>query len=399
MDRTELKRILSTSGCAEEHGGFVFMRDAAWGREERAEYERQTELARAITSTPEIGWLCIATGGTSGKLRFARHDESTLTAATEGFCRHFGFARVHAVGVLPLHHVSGLMAWVRSAATGGTYIRWDWKRLAAGDRPALPAGRDAVISLVPTQLQRLLGSAPAVDWLRRFRIIFIGGGPSWPDLLDAAAAAALPISLSYGMTETAAMIAALRPREFAAGDRSCGTVMPHGILDIIDPDTRRSLDLCNTAGLVRVSGASVFRGYFPDLSNEAVFTTEDLGLLDKGGRLTLIGRRDALIITGGKKVDPAEVERVLRATGVLDDVAVIGVPDPEWGQAVVACYPRLAKGEADLERVWKSLEDLTPYKRPKRILGLDTWPRNAQGKLNRAALAEAVRLASANPSQ
>jgi O-succinylbenzoic acid--CoA ligase len=95
-----------------------------------------------------------------------------------------------------------------------------------------------------------------------------------------------------------------------------------------------------------------------------------------------------VIITGGKKVDPAEVEAALRATGEFDDVAVIGVADAEWGQAVVACYPAGAP-EPHWERVRARLaEKLVGFKRPKRFVAVAEWPRNAQGKVNRAVLAE-----------
>jgi O-succinylbenzoic acid--CoA ligase len=93
-----------------------------------------------------------------------------------------------------------------------------------------------------------------------------------------------------------------------------------------------------------------------------------------------------VIITGGKKVTPAEVEAALRATGQFADVAVVGVPDAEWGQIIVACYPA-NQAAPDLPAIDQMLgRDLAAYKRPKRYLAVDPWPRNAQGKIDRAAL-------------
>jgi O-succinylbenzoic acid--CoA ligase len=104
----------------------------------------------------------------------------------------------------------------------------------------------------------------------------------------------------------------------------------------------------------------------------------------------VLGRRDAAIISGGEKVQPAEVEAALRATGEFSDVAVIGVPDAEWGARVVACYPASPQ-EPRLERVRASLrEKLAGYKLPKDYVAVRDWPRRAQGKINRAALAEAA---------
>jgi len=368
---------LRATGCAQERNGIFFLSDPAWSATERA----QAELALARRGPPapdDLGWLCVRTGGSSGGVKFARHDERTLSAAVRGFCAHFALERVNAVDVLPAHHVSGLMARVRCAATGGRHLAWDWKRLEGGDAPALPPG-DWVLSLVPTQLQRLLkreseaeASLPVIEWLRGFRVIFIGGGPLWPELADAAARAELPLSLSYGMTETAAMVAALRPEEFLAGERSCGAALPHARL-ALTPD-----------GAVNVAGESVFRGYWPEWREARDFTTEDAGEIDARGFLRVLGRRDAMIITGGKKVQPAEVEAALRASGEFDEVAVVGLPDAEWGEIVAACYVKSARSP-DFAR---AVEALAPHERPKRFAGIPRahWPRNAQGKLNRAAL-------------
>ena len=380
MERAELITLLRATGCAEKRAGFTFLCDPNWSTADRAKVAalQPSEIPK---SKFEIGsgWLCVPTGGSGGGVRFARHDERTLTAAVQGFCAHFGLERVNAVGVLPPHHVSGLMARVRCAATGGEHVAWDWKRLEGGELPALKPGRKTwVLSLVPTQLQRLLGSPAAVKWLRGFRVIFIGGGPVWPELTTAAARADLPVSLGYGLTETAAMVAALRPAEFLAGEHSCGAALPHARISI------------DGEGVIKVAGESVFRGYFPGEDAAQEIVTDDLGRLDERGHLHILGRRDAVIITGGKKVQAVEVEAALRASGEFADVAVVGVPDPEWGHAVVACY---AAGDRppDLGWVAASLQGLAAFKRPKRFVPIADWPRNAQGKLNRALLLAAVR--------
>ncbi len=374
MDRAELRKLVLATGCAEERGAFVFLCDPAWNAAQRAQVAALQAEIENRKSKITSGWLCLPTGGTSGTVKFARHDELTLTAAARGFCRHFDFSRVNAVGILPPHHVSGLMAQVRCAESGGLHLAWDWKKLEAGARPALPRLRGPwVISLVPTQLQRLLPSRSAVNWLRGFRVVFLGGGPVWPQLADAAARQRIPVSLSYGMTETAAMVTALRPAEFLAGARDSGAALPHVGVTI-------------TRERVRIAGESVFRGYFPALNRARQFTTEDVGRLDSAGHLTVLGRRDAVIITGGKKVRPDDVEAALRASGEFSDVAVIGVPDREWGEVVVACYPA---GEIAPDLA-KAVAALAGPARPKRFVAVQEWPRNAQGKLNRAAVRAVV---------
>ena len=178
------------------------------------------------------------------------------------------------------------------------------------------------------------------------------------------------------------MVAALAPSDFRSGARDCGTALPHARLTIA-PD-----------GTLRISGESVCRGYFPGAGSGREFATDDLARFDERGGLEILGRRDALIITGGKKVDPLEVEAALRASGEFADVAVVGVPDPDWGQAVVACYPaagrppNLSKGAAELRK-------LASFKHPRRYAAVSDWPRNAQGKINRAALAQMAAAAKA----
>ena len=357
-------------------GGNVFLADAGWGQAERAQFNA---LVARKAADGWRGWLCIPTGGSSGAIKLARHDEGTLAAAVKGFCGHFGVTKVNAVGVLPLHHVSGFMAWMRTVLTGGSHVAANWKAVEAGERPALPAGEgDWFLSLVPTQLQRLIGDREAEEWLRGFRAGFIGGAPAWPELIEAGRAARLPLAFSYGMTETAAMVTALKPEEFLAGGQGSGTALPHANVTL------------GEEGRVVVEGASLFFGYWPDTRAGEVWATEDLGRFDERGSLHVLGRRDALIITGGEKVDPAEVERVLRGTGQFADVAVIGVPDAQWGEAVVACYPA-EFAPHDLEAVGRVLgSHLAGFKHPKRYVAVARWPRNAQGKVNRAELRREV---------
>lgn len=376
MERTELNNLLRSTGCAREAGGFVFLCDPRWGAQEQRELT--IAIAEAEKSPPPAeGWLGVPTGGTSGRVRFARHDEQTLTAAAEGFAKHFGLNRVNAVDVLPPFHVSGLMSRVRCAHTGGDHVAWEWKRLEAGERPVLATSEGWVISLVPTQLQRLLEQPEAVAWLQGFRIVFVGGGPIWPALAERAALHRLPLSLSYGMTETAAMVAALPPEEFLAGRRSAGTSLPHAAITL------------GAGGEIVVRGESLFRGYFPETRTAPEFATQDLGEWDEHGQLKVLGRSDAMIITGGEKVQPAEVEAVLRSTGEFADVAVIGLPDPQWGEVVVACYPA-GQRASQPPRLVAALDGLAAFKRPKRYVPLDAWPRTAHGKLDRAALRVAV---------
>ena len=371
--------FMAALAAATAQGGVVLLASDSWGEHERSQLAvlREQEQITPATATGK-GWLCIPTGGTGGGLKFARHDEETLAAAVRGFVRHFKLSRVNAIGVLPLFHVSGLMAWLRCALTGGEYRPLDWKAIEAGQLPVLVEKPEGwTISLVPTQLERLLRSDAAVAWLQSFRLILLGGGPSWPGLLDKAAAAQLPLAPGYGMTETAAMVTALRPEEFLAGGRSSGTALSHATVKIDAEET------------IVLGGDSLFRGYHPQWRDRWDFVTEDRGRLDVGGHLHVAGRRDDIIITGGEKVEPGEVEAVLRGTGQFPDVVVLGLPDARWGQLLVVVYPGHA--HPDFHPVIKALSHLADHKRPKRYLPLvGAWPVSEQGKVNRLGLVERV---------
>ena len=373
MERAQLESLIAVTGCAEQHGGYTFLIDPHWSL---AQCEKFAAIRQSEIGNEELiidhGWLCIPTGGSSGGLKFARHDEQTLSAAVDGFCAHFGL------------DVSGLMSRVRCAATGGRYIQWKWKMLEAEVWPELSG--EEMISLVPTQLQRLLEHPKAVTWLRKFKLILIGGGPGWSSLEDTVASAKLPVVFSYGMTETAAMIAAQTPDEIAAGDRSSGRLMRHAQVEICEVETGKALDAAQS-GLIRISGGSVMRGYYGEACTEGFFTTADLGRIDHGGQLYIEGRRDDVIITGGENVSARAIEATLRDCDGLADIVVLGLPHAEWGEEVVVCFPSEdPESEAALAR-WAAAH-LKKHQCPKRILRFQPsdWPRNDQGKVNRAKL-------------
>ena len=381
MERAELiGRLRVFAGEAlVERGGACFLVDPGWGERERAQWAALAEQ-RPDNWDGTRGWLCIPTGGSSGAMKLARHDERTIGAAAAGFGAHFNLGRVDALGLLPPWHVSGLMAWARCIWSGGRYRVAGWKEVERGE--TRPDGAGGFVSLVPTQLARLLGDAEAEAWLRGFHAVALGGGPAWPDLLARARSAGVPLVLSYGMTETAAMVAAQLPEEFAGGDQSCGRVLPHARLAV------------DGEGRVSVGGASLFLGYWPQTRADGGgdWRTDDLGEVDGKGRLHILGRADALIITGGEKVNPLEVEAALREAGgtALADVAVAGVPHPEWGSEVVAFYPVGSGGGTPEEsRLRQALAGkLAAAKRPRRYVAVPEarWPRDARGKLNRAEL-------------
>lgn len=325
--------------------------------------------------------ILIPTGGSSGKIRFARHTWETLIASVRGFQQHFQVEQVNSLCVLPLYHVSGLMQFMRSLLTGGKLAIVPFKSLQAGSFPPLPHDH-FFLSLVPTQLHRLLThsliNSPTLLLPQKLTIL-LGGALAWDELLEKARSLQLPIAPTYGMTETASQIATLRPEEFLQGRSGCGRVLPHARVTIRD-EAGNTLP-ANQVGQVTIAAKSLMLGYFPASERPGEFVTEDYGYLDQEGYLHILGRRDGTIITGGKNVYPAEVESAIWATGLVTDVCVVGLADADWGQMVTAVYvPARSTTQAELQRAIASR--LSRYKHPKRWIALQEFPRNAQGKVN-----------------
>ncbi|GAB4295881.1 MAG: 2-succinylbenzoate--CoA ligase [Oscillatoriaceae cyanobacterium] len=337
--------------------------------------------------------IMIPTGGSSGKVRFAVHSWETLMASVRGLAAHFQLTQINSCCCLPLYHVSGLMQLLRCFSTGGKLVVLSSYRDIGGEMGAGDWG-EFFLSLVPTQLHRLLENGASGAFLSRFQAVLLGGAPAWDDLLSRSRFAYIPLALTYGMTETASQVATLKPGEFLAGNNSCGRVLPHAKITVRAPDGR-ALG-ANQTGMITIEADSLARGYYPEFPSREqysftapeYFTTDDLGFVDEAGYLYIVGRRSDKIITGGENVFPAEVEAAIRATGLVQDVGVLGVSDSDWGQAVVAlCVPQ--DGDISPQQLEKAIApSLTKYKRPKHWLFVASLPRNLQGKLNRHLLQE-----------
>lgn len=323
------------------------------------------------------GWIMIPTGGSSGRIRFAVHTWETLMASVVGFQQYFQVEQINSCCVLPLYHVSGLMQFMRSFTSGGQLALLPSQALETGTAAIDP--ENFFLSLVPTQLQRLLQRTASSNWLRRFCTVLLGGAPAWTELLETARQQQIRLAPTYGMTETASQVATLQPEDFLRGQTGCGQVLPHAHITIQDQDGR-SLPP-NQIGTVTIQSASLALGYYPDLLNSCEFQTDDLGYFDAAGYLHLVGRSSHKIITGGENVFPVEVEAAIRSTGLVNDVCVLGLPDADWGEAVTAAYVPVAP-EVTIAHLQAALaSQLSKFKQPKRWIALDQLPRNAQGKV------------------
>ena len=234
---------------------------------------------------------------------------------------------------LPAQYVAGVQVLVRSLFAGTRPWAMD---LSGGFTPE--AFTEAALemtdtirftSLVPTQLQRLLDSPSAgtLAVLRRFNGILLGGGPASPGLLAAARDAGVRVVTTYGSAET------------------CGGCVYDGV-PLEDVQVR-----VDAGGRILLGGATIAAGYLdaPELSAEAFleddgvrwYRTNDLGELDADGKLTVLGRADDVVITGGVKISAAHVQAELEKFDGVRAAFVAGVPSAEWGQALAA-YVALA---------------------------------------------------------
>ncbi|HAX87378.1 MAG TPA: 2-succinylbenzoate-CoA ligase [Cyanobacteria bacterium UBA11370] len=328
--------------------------------------------------------IMIPTGGSSGKIRFAVHSWQTLIASVEGFHQYFNNQPINSFCVLPLYHVSGLMQFLRSLTTGGKFIIFPFKDLVAGEGQPINIS-DFFISLVPTQLQRLLTSNHG-NWLSQFQTVLLGGATAWDSLLTEARRYNIRLSLTYGMTETASQIVTLKSQDFLAGNNSCGKVLPHANVSI--RDTNDKILTANQTGIITIQANSLHLGYYPleqtpnPKSKIKNLKSDDLGFFDEQGYLHIIGRSSNKIITGGENVFPAEVEAAILATQLVTDVSVIGLPDEYWGQVVTAIYVPNSPDVSPHLLQNLLMDQLSKFKYPKYWIQVKTLPRNTQGKVN-----------------
>jgi len=300
---------------------------------------------------------------------------------------------------LPLYHIGGLAIVIRSVICGSSlYLleRFDAVRV----RWLLAANRDITLaSMVPTMLQRLLADNPS-EMASGLRALLIGGAPAAATLLQQAQAAALPVLPTYGMTEACSQLATLVP-EYAAGldfkhaRGVAGTPLPGVELCLVDAHWQAVPPA--QIGRILARGAMISEAVVEQQSLPAPWQTQgwlltdDYGWRDDAGMLHISHRRSDVIISGGENIRRDEVEQALLRTGLLADVAVIGLADAEWGQVVTALVvphdPGPTNSAAEtapglIDALQTSLRQyLAAHKLPRRWRVLATLPRTETGKL------------------
>jgi O-succinylbenzoic acid--CoA ligase len=268
---------------------------------------------------------------------------------------------------LPLHHVASLGILARSYVTGvpcTVHDGFDATRVAAAPRDE----GATIVSLVPTAMRRLLDAdAP----LHEYRCVIVGGAPCPPALRRRAEQTGVRVVDAYGMTET------------WSGWALDGVPIAGAEASVADD------------GELFVRGAMVMRGYRLDaaqtaevLTGDGWLATGDIGAIDGEGRVRVVDRKKDLVITGGVNVSPTEVEGVLSHHDAVRDVCVIGAPDEEWGERVVAfVVPVDARRPPSLDAL-RSFggEQLSSAKLPRELRIVEEIPRSSGGKALRRLL-------------
>lgn len=326
----------------------------------------------------------IHTSGTAGRAKGVMLTYGGLWASAAASALNLGLDPADRwLACLPLHHVGGLSIPIRGAIYG-TAVELHAGFDAEAVNAALRAGEVTLVSVVPTMLRRML-DADREPFGGSVRAALVGGGPVPPALLERAVARGLPVIQTYGLTETASQVTTLSPAEAMARLGSAGRPLLSAEVRVDAP--------VGEPGEILIRGPSVTPGYFRDAEATAAairdgwLHTADLGVLDGDGYLTVLDRRDDVIVTGGENVYPAEVEAALLAAPGVEAAAVVGLPDEEWGQRVAAAV--VSAGPVDRERLGPFLRGrLAGYKHPAIIERVDAIPATASGKTRRRLVRE-----------
>ena len=349
-------------------------------------------LQRVIPrDAPDIA-VIVYTSGTTGRAKGAMLSHANLASNANALCNCWGWREddvlLHA---LPIFHVHGLFIALHCALLSGTPTIF-LPRFDAGEVVRL-LPESTVMMGVPTFYSRMLGQPEfSAGHCARMRLFISGSAPLTEQTFHAwQAHTGHRIVERYGMSET--IISTSNPLD---GDRVAGTVgfaLPGVAVRVADAAGNEVPR--DAVGMIEIRGENVFDGYWrmPDKTAQefrpdGFFISGDLGTMDAEGRVRIVGRGKDLIISGGYNVYPREVETEIDALDGVVESAVIGVPHPDFGEAVVAVLvPAGAPVEEPVLRAALASR-LARFKQPKKVVNVAQLPRNAMGKVQKNRLRE-----------
>jgi acyl-CoA synthetase (AMP-forming)/AMP-acid ligase II len=350
--------------------------------------------------TGETVLALVHTSGTTGRAKAIPLRHGALMMSVADFAIEIGdqIAGSHHLQILPLFHLGGFGQCMQAILTAGTiYIHSAFSPAAVID--AIEADRIEFFTAGPSLIDMLvaeIGTRERPD-LSSLREIAYGTAPITPSSLTAALAAfGCRFRQIYGNTESQSMISLLAPEDHQPGHprlASAGRVSFGWEVRIVDPDGR---DLpFDTAGELLIRGECLFSGYWraPEATAAAFaeggwYRTGDIAKLTPDGYLYILDRARDMIISGGENIYPAEVEAVLARHPAVADVAVLGRPDPTWGEAVHAVIiPATESASAEGIIAW-CRDQLAHFKCPKTVEFASSLPRTTTGKVLKRELRE-----------
>ena len=332
------------------------------------------------------------TGGTTGHPKGVMLSHNNLLTSSIGSLAsgHFIAPRGRLLHTAPLFHLAGIAAWAAGALVGSTHVIVP----AFSSAEVLKAIAEHHVTdalLVPTMIQMLVDDPAVGDYdLSSLLHLIYGASPISEAVLERARKVfpAVGFTQGYGMTELSPTATLLTPADHddPVLRRSAGRAAPHVEVRIVDLDGREVPR--GEVGEVAVRGDNVMLGYWnrPDDTAAAVrdgwMRTGDGGRMDDKGYVFIVDRIKDMIITGGENVYSAEVENALAKHPAVAAVAVIGVPDPDWGErvhAVVVLLPGQNVTEEQLRAHCKTL--IAGYKAPRSVDFVDAMPMSGAGKI------------------
>nr|WP_315198515.1 AMP-binding protein [Actinomyces oris] len=370
----------------------------------------RADLARRITRVPARTDLILRTSGsTTGTGRLIAMSAAALMASARATHARLGGPGTWLLALLA-HHVAGLQILTRSLEAGTEPVVVD---TSAGFSPtalaeALSSARPSTgaaasrlyVSLVPTQLVRVLQDPQARRALAEADAVLLGGAAADPALLARARGAGVTVVTTYGMSETGGgCVYNGRPLEGvevtiqAPDAEGAGRILISGPVlaeDYLQPPSHSPAD--SPAG--SPGGRSDDGGGFHRSGARRVLATSDCGRLHPDGRLEVLGRLDDVIITGGVKVEPRHVEEALTGIDGVAEACVVGLPDEQWGSRVVAAVVLEPVGQPGRSKRWDgaALREavrarLDGAHAPKRVVVLEALPLRPSGKVDRREVA------------
>ncbi|HSQ02658.1 MAG TPA: class I adenylate-forming enzyme family protein [Burkholderiales bacterium] len=299
--------------------------------------------------------------------------------------------------VMPLAHTNGINNQLVAPFSRGAAVVLIERFRAELFFDAVAAYRPTCLTGVPTMYSRLLSHTPPREAMRGVRVARVGAAPISVDLMRAAEAhLGVPMVLSYGLSE-ATCTSAMNPLN-ARREGSVGTALPGQRIAIFRPGTLQPI-AAGGEGEVCIAGPSVMKAYVPAEAAADGLTIEggwlrtgDVGRLDSDGYLTITGRIKDIIIRGGENLSPGAIEAAIGTHPAVAACCVVGKPDADLGEVPVA-YVIVRPGQqapapADLQALVN--DRLSRHHVPQRVIYIDSFPENQMGKIDRAALKQAV---------